>query len=115
LEDGRSAFGGPGVRGWSVNISDARFDMWIDLPSQALFSTRAGPVIEIVFYSPKVSTWFHGVSEHFWRCLPSGHLQVTPGDMAWLRGMAQRHGSQIFSWCLAEFWLAQVPDGISLF
>lgn len=98
-----------------MNISDARCDRWVDLPSQALFSTQVGPVVELIFYSPRVLTWFHGVSDHFYRELPSGHVQVTPGDMAWLRSMVQRYGAGIFSFCLFEFCVAKDPGDVSIF
>jgi hypothetical protein len=35
--------------------------------------------------------------------------------MAWLRSMVQRYGPGIFSFCLFEFCVAQVPNDVSLF
>lgn len=82
--------------GWSINLSlvstDPRTVFEVDFPVPPLWKGRYGDVMEVVFWSDRVQRWIHGVALSFERQLPTGHVQVTVGDLAWVRSMVLRRG-----------------------
>jgi len=80
--------------GWSINLTTAAISgvFWADLPCPPLYVGKHGPVVELVFWSERAFVWVHGVSLHFERELPSEHVQVTLGDMAWIDQLVRNHG-----------------------
>lgn len=97
-------------RGWSVNLSLLDHDQEIELPVPPLFVTSVGPVIELVFWSQLVERWIHAVSEAFERELPQGHVQVTYGDLTWIRLVADRKGLQGLRECVSDLEEFQLPE-----
>lgn len=107
-----SCRGGRVWGGWSINLSmppDADFDCWVEFPVKPLFVGEGGAVMELVFWSDCAKRWVHAVSDHFWRELPKGHIQVTTGDLAWLRGVMARHGWPAIRDCVAELERGPIP------
>jgi len=96
-------------RGWSVNLSQRGFDQEIELPSEAVFTTSVGPVVELVFWSVKVERWIHAVASHFRRELPEGHVQMAVGDLAWINQVEKRLGEGALLDCVAELERCLVP------
>jgi len=78
-------------RGASVNLSESGGVAQIELPCPPLFETSGGPVIELVFYSSLCERWCHLVSAPVERTLPPGHVQVSLGDLAWIK-----HAERVF-------------------
>ena len=101
-------FSRSGWRGWSVNLTSSQYSE-IELPVPILFTTSVGPVIELVFWSPVVERWIHGVSAPFARELPAGHVQVAAGDMAWLQ-YAARGTADGLRECVRELEANPVPE-----
>lgn len=99
------------MKGWSVNLTSPGHDFELELPVPALFETSVGSVVELVFWSAVAERWVHAVSEHFARELPGGHVQVTLGDMTWLRRIVDRAGVMGLRVCVAELEESQIPDG----
>jgi len=97
-------------RGWSVNLSLVGQSQEIDLPAPPLFQTSVGPVVELVFWSLLVERWMHAVSEHFERELPLGHVQVTYGDLTWIRRVAARSGIEGLRECVSDLEEFQLPS-----
>lgn len=99
-------------RGWSINLSSAESEHTcvIALPVPPLFDTSEGPVIEIVFWSHAVSRWIHEVSCYFERALPSGHVQVTVGDLEWIRRVVDRVGERGLIECVVDLERMMFPD-----
>jgi len=85
-------------------------DFVVDFPVPPLFRTRVGEVMELVFWSPVVARWIHGVSEHFERHLPRDHVQVTVGDLTWLRGVVGRRGLEGLRDCISDLEEFQAPS-----
>jgi len=85
--------------GWSINFSsiEPEHTFQLDLPSPPLFTTKLGPVLEIVFWSELVDRWIHGVSSYFERPLPVDHIQITVGELNWLSKMRKIHGDAVFT------------------
>lgn len=98
------------MRGYSVNLSLMTEDFEVDLPIPPLFQTSVGPVVELVFWSPPAERWIHAVSEHFERQLPEGHVQVTVGDLTWLRGVVGRTGLAGLMECISDLEEFQLPS-----
>ncbi len=97
--------------GWSINLTTPLgADFWVELPVPPLFDTTEGVVSELVFWSHAVERWVHAVSQHFERELPPGHVQVTVGDLAWLRGVAARKGQVGLRACIADLEQHMVPS-----
>ena len=82
-------------KGWSINLSTTDPDhvFQTELPVPPLYVGKHGPVVELVFWSERLSRWVHGVSIHFERELPADHIQVTLGDMAWIDRMVSVYGA----------------------
>jgi len=99
--------------GWSINLSiPGEQGMFrTTLPVPPLFAAEAGPVIEIVFWSIRVERWIHGVSAYFDRELPPGHVQVTIGDLAWIRQVVWRKGPAGLIECIQDLEESMIPDG----
>lgn len=99
-------------RGWSVNLSMSGpdFTFETDFPVPPMFETSQGPVLEVVFWSQATERWIHGVSDYFERELPPGHVQVTVGDLAWVRQVVQRAGPAGLLECVEDLEQAMVPD-----
>lgn len=98
------------MKGYSVNLSLKDQDFEVDLPVPPLFMTSVGPVAELVFWSVPAARWIHAVSEHFERQLPQGHVQVTVGDLTWLRGVVARTGLQGLMACISDLEEFQDPS-----
>jgi hypothetical protein len=92
------------TRGWSVNLSsvDPDHTFEVDLPIDVLYVGQFGPVVEIVFWSQEVDLWVHVVRHPFERELPSGHVQVSVGDMAWIERQIGYGGNQGLRDAVAE-------------
>jgi hypothetical protein len=99
------------VIGWSLNLSlpPGDMDFEVELPGPPLFDTSQGPVLELVFWSELTKRWIHAVADHFWRELPEEHVQVTVGDLAWLRGVVGRHGPAALIECVADLERCMIP------
>ncbi len=100
------------MKGWSVNLSslDPDHTAEVELPVEPLWVGQFGPVVEVVFWSEAVSRWMHGVAAHFHRELPPGHIQVTVGDLAWIRHVTARAGSEGLKACLHDLESCMVPS-----
>ena len=98
--------------GWSVNLSttDPGDVFEIDLPVPPLFESSQGPVIEVVFWSHLAERWVHGVSFHFERTLPPGHVQLALGDLVWLRRVVDRDGVNGLRECVHDLEISMVPS-----
>lgn len=98
-------------RGWSINltIEGQEHTFETTLPAPPLFMSSLGPVVELVFWSDTVSRWMHAVSAPFWRELPEGHVQVTVGDLVWLKGVMDRRGGMGLAACVRELEASMVP------
>jgi hypothetical protein len=98
------------MRGWSINLTDSRFDQQVELPCDMLFVTSQGPVVELVFWSRRVEMWIHAVGSHFRRELPPSHVQLAVGDLAWINQMAIHFGDgQALAQCVAELEKSMLP------
>lgn len=83
--------------GWSINLSledPSESVFMIELPVPPLYWSKITnePVMETVFWSETAQRWVHIVSLHVERDLPRGHIQVTAGDIPWVRSMLLRRG-----------------------
>lgn len=82
----------------------------IELPTQPLFISSQGPVIEILFWSSMVKRWIHGVANSIDRVLPKGHVQVTVGDLAWIKRVVKEKGVAGLRECIEDLELDIIPD-----
>lgn len=98
------------TRGWSVNVSMKGHDFEVDLPTRVMFATSVGPVVELVLWSELVNKWIHAVQDPFARDLPAGHIQVTVGDLAWLRQVVARRGPDALAECVDDLERSMVPS-----
>ena len=84
----------------------------MELPVAPLFTTSNGIlVIEVVVWSTLTLCWVHMVSEHFQRELPAEHVQVTVGDLVWVRQVVRLHGPQAIRNCVFDLQQEMVPGG----
>jgi len=99
-------------KGWSVNLSIAgsNYASEIELPVPELFRTGLGPILEVVFWSKLTNRWIHGVSDYFVRDLPEGHVQVTMGDLAWVRQVVSRAGTVGLIECIEDLEQCMMPS-----